>query len=494
MAKTVAIIGGGISGLTAGIYALKAGYDTTVFEKNPVAGGECTSWERQGYHIDNCVHFLVGCNKEDALNKIWRDTGVLSDDVKLYREPYFYCMEIDGKKLHLWRDLKKAKDELISVAPEDEKELNLFFDCVKRCECIKPPCEINPADMSMFQLMKMGMSMKSVGKAYKEYGKQTMSEFVSRFKNLYIKALFGNYFNRNFVALTFVTSYAFYSGNTAALPEGGSSGIIARMLQRFKSLGGKINLSSEVIDVIVESGNVGKIKLKNGEYVSSDDYIWAADPYPLFHDMVGIKFMDPNLKYMYDNPEGYVATTGYQASFGIRTDKELGLSEGSVIFPCREYVIAKEKYDFCGMRLYDYDKDLYPENLRVIQCNILQSTYDYDFWADLYNDKECYEREKKRIADDLKERIEEKYPQLRNELILLGTYSPVTFNRWCGAYKGGYMSFNALKGYKSKYVKNTIKGIDNLFLAGQWLQNGGGLPIAAVEGKFAVTAMNKKNN
>ncbi len=53
------------------------------------------------------------------------------------------------------------------------------------------------------------------------------------------------------------------------------------------------------------------------------------------------------------------------------------------------------------------------------------------------------------------------------------------------------MSFNVLKGFKSKYVKNTIEGIDNLFLAGQWLQNSGGLPIAAAEGKFAIAALIK---
>lgn len=51
------------------------------------------------------------------------------------------------------------------------------------------------------------------------------------------------------------------------------------------------------------------------------------------------------------------------------------------------------------------------------------------------------------------------------------------------------MSFNPQKGYKSKYVKSIIKGINNLYLASQWIQTGGGLPIAAASGKFAIDNM-----
>lgn len=40
--KKLIIIGAGISGMTAGIYALDNGYDVTIYEKHFIPGGQCT--------------------------------------------------------------------------------------------------------------------------------------------------------------------------------------------------------------------------------------------------------------------------------------------------------------------------------------------------------------------------------------------------------------------------------------------------------------------
>lgn len=49
MMKKVIIVGAGISGLTAGIYACQSGFDVTIYESHTIPGGACTSWRRNGY-------------------------------------------------------------------------------------------------------------------------------------------------------------------------------------------------------------------------------------------------------------------------------------------------------------------------------------------------------------------------------------------------------------------------------------------------------------
>lgn len=65
----------------------------------------------------------------------------------------------------------------------------------------------------------------------------------------------------------------------------------------------------------------------------------------------------------------------------------------------------------------------------------------------------------------------------------------MTFTKWCGAYKGSYMSFFERAGAKSLTAKNTLKGLSNVFVCSQWVTTNGGLPTAAASGKFASDAL-----
>jgi len=60
MSKKVIIIGGGVAGLSAGIYGQLNGYDTEILEMHTLPGGQCTAWKRKGYTFDYCIHWLVG--------------------------------------------------------------------------------------------------------------------------------------------------------------------------------------------------------------------------------------------------------------------------------------------------------------------------------------------------------------------------------------------------------------------------------------------------
>ncbi len=61
--STVAIIGGGLAGLSAGSALADAGYRVELFERRPYLGGRASSYELPGTGevVDNCQHVLLGC-------------------------------------------------------------------------------------------------------------------------------------------------------------------------------------------------------------------------------------------------------------------------------------------------------------------------------------------------------------------------------------------------------------------------------------------------
>lgn len=122
-----------------------------------------------------------------------------------------------------------------------------------------------------------------------------------------------------------------------------------------------------------------------------------------------------------------------------------------------------------------------------------QTEADYKYWESLYTDKASYEKKKTEIAEQAKQRVENEFPFLSGKIHVIDVWSPMTYTRYCNSYKGAYMSFVAAKQAKSITVPGVVKGLDNVFLASQWLMGPGGLPTAAAMGKFAAwRIMNRK--
>lgn len=73
MAK-VAIIGAGAMGLAAAFHALRAGHDVTVWEAEPVAGGQAAHFEFGGVSIERFYHFV--CKDDRPTFDLLSDLGI----------------------------------------------------------------------------------------------------------------------------------------------------------------------------------------------------------------------------------------------------------------------------------------------------------------------------------------------------------------------------------------------------------------------------------
>ena len=119
----------------------------------------------------------------------------------------------------------------------------------------------------------------------------------------------------------------------------------------------------------------------------------------------------------------------------------------------------------------------------------------YDFFKTLNKDHEKYKAYKENLALQIMKKIEARFPQYEGKMSLLDVWTPLTYERYCDAYKGYNQAFMPTK--KSRpmpYPSAFIKGIDNLVLAGQWLTPPGGAPSAAIQGKYAVMRIMHKEH
>ena len=139
MAKNIVIIGGGVSGLSAGIYAQQHGFNALILEKNPRLGGLCVGWHRKNKYLDGCIHWLTGTKEGTELNNMWLNVHAYRGPEDIIHLPSFGTYEYEGVKVPFYSDLDKAEKEWIEISPEDKRQIKHFFHMVRNMGKIISP-------------------------------------------------------------------------------------------------------------------------------------------------------------------------------------------------------------------------------------------------------------------------------------------------------------------------------------------------------------------
>ena len=296
MKKKIVIIGGGISGLTAGIFALLNGYDATILEKNDDVGGLCTGWTRKGWYIDGCIHWLTGTKKEYDTYKNWKTLGAFNKDEDLIFLPSWGSFEYQGTTVTFWSDLKRAEKEWLAISPIDKKPIKWFFKCVRKLGSFEVPAE---APIPLFRFRSYFLFIIRMIKTFPHYllsTKMTCEGFAKKFEskalqNALIKAQPGD---GNLYSMAF--SYATVASGNGGLIKGGSRLMTRRMGDKFISLGGDLRLNSPVKQIVVENKKVSKVILEDNSEVTGDYFISCCESDYTCHTLLENKYVNKKLE------------------------------------------------------------------------------------------------------------------------------------------------------------------------------------------------------
>lgn len=499
--KKIIIIGGGIAGLSAGIFAQKNGFESTIYEKHTIVGGECTGWERVGHdgvkcHIDGCIQWMTGTLPGTSLYELWCEVAALGDGVELIHFDSFVTFECDGETITLWRDLDRFERETIALAPGDEKEIRRFCKAVRAVGSMEMPVE-KPMDMmGPFEMMKLGSSMMGAGAVMTKYGKISGAEYAQRFRHPVLRKMFQTLLPEEYSASAMIFSYATFVSGNGAYPKGGSRAMALRMEERYRSLGGKVVTGAKAAEILIEGDRATGVRFADGTVQSADYVVAACDTNVTFQKLLQGRqeYMSEYFRSHYAHSRDYALSACVYASY--ETNEDLSAIPRSLCFCCEPYRVAEKEHDTSGIYHYSFDPTLNPAGKDVIVSYVPQMEEDYFYWKELSADPAAYRAEKERVQAVLLERIEQQFPALAGKVHPLDCATPVTYERYLGAFRGAYMSFMLTPKGSGSTDSDTgeLKGLDNCYLTGQWLQATGGLPTAVSTGKFTIQRICKKEN
>jgi phytoene dehydrogenase-like protein len=490
MEKSIIIIGGGLAGLATGCYGRMNGYKTSVFEMHKIAGGVCTGWKRKGYTIDGAMNWLVGTNPKNSFHKFWEELGA-AQNWKIYNHDLYSIYEDkEGKVFKVYCDADRFEQYLLELAPEDKDIIREFTKVIRDFSRMDIPSEKPNELLSWIDKIKAVKALPMLS-LMKKWLKISTGDYCKRFKNPYLRQTLTPAFGSDqwpMMMIFWVLGYQ--HAKAAGYVMGGALELVRFLEERYRALGGEIHLKAKVDKIIVEDDKAVGIKLSDGTEHRADWVVSAADGRTTIFDMLEGKYVDDTIKNRYDNPNLFSPLVYIGLGVADRFD-EISPSVASLSFPLDTPVtVAGKEHDRLYVLNYSYDPALAPEGKTVLK---VQFDTDYDYWEKLHEDPERYKAEKERIADDVIAALDKRFPGLASKVEMRDVATPVTWVRYTGNWRGSYEGWMFSGETFTSSMRKTLPGLENFYMAGQWVNPGGGMPTAAMSGNHTIQLICNKD-
>jgi phytoene dehydrogenase-like protein len=491
--KSIIIIGGGFAGLAAGIYAQMNGYKTMIFEMHDQPGGLCTSWKRKGYTIDACIHWLVGSNPESSFYRYWQEVGIAQNRQFIYMDEYTHMEDASGRTITFYTDIDCLEKHLLEVSPQDARPIKDFINGIRMCLPFDQPSKETPFLKRIGQQIRLGISFMKNGKKMQEWMKLTCDEFSQRFKDPLLREALMEMWIPGFSMFFMLFTFAYLHNKNAGYPLGGSMPMSKAMESRYMELGGEINYNKNVEKIITENDIAVGIRLTDGTEYRSDIVISAADGYNTIFRMLDGKYIDEKIRHSYDKwllfPPLIFVGIGVNRKFD-----DVRKSVGGFSYFLKEPVMIAEKMrDKLPVHLYHHDPSMAPEGKTILTVMLVT---DYEYWKNLYADKSSYEQKKNETARIIIDLLEQRFPGISSQVEMTDVATPMTFERYTGNWKGsfeGWLITPENANVLMKPMSQSLPGLRNFYMCGQWVEPGGGLPTSVMSARRLVKNMCKES-
>jgi phytoene desaturase len=483
--KAIAIIGGGLAGLAAGVYAQRNGYRTHIFEHASQPGGVAAWWRRGNYHIDGGIHFLMGHKPGGSLQALYRQLGTAAPETLIDMAEYGrFVDEASGKNVLLTADLAQCAAALKRLSPDDASAVD---DLVAGARAFQAAGAFDigmgepPELAGRLDTVRQFWSMRKVLRYFTGKNARTAAEFAAHLHDPTLRYLVENLFLPEApLWFLFMVLGLLASGDMGLLTTG-CEGFVRPIEQRYRDLGGEITYDATVEKILVSGGKAVGVKLATGEEVPAGAVISAADGYSTLFGMLDGRYGDDALRARYRDWK--LIKPWVMISYGVAREFP-GEPHFTTYRLAEPLTLGAQRIESLGLRIFNYAPTFAPAGKTVIQPAF---ETEWAYWNDLRAaDRGRYEAEKERVAAEVLSRLEAHYPGLSTQVEMTDVATPYTTWRYTLNWKGAYEGWLPTGSQMMTTVPRTLPGLANFVMAGQWVMPGGGVPTCLLSGRDAV--------
>lgn len=494
MKKRVLVIGAGIAGLSTASYLQRNGFDTEIFESHDKPGGLCTSWTRQGYTFDGCIHWLMGSGPSSNLHEIWKELG--AGDLEYIEWDVYTTVRLSGgDSFTVYTDPDKLEAEILRLSPGDGTFARAMARGVRRLSRLDLPGAMDRLSLrealSLF-LVRFPAALPLFLRPRRFVGSLVRGAKGERVREAFARLL-GEAMD-DFPLIALYMMLGFMAKKSAGYPLGGSLAFARAIEADYLRRGGTIRYGARVDEIIVEDGRAAGLRGAFGE-ARGDIVVSAADAHATLRGMLKGRYAHPVLDEAIaaceardegkapDRPslERYPSLIfiglGLKGDYSGRPHSESFALDSPLLLEGGALEVGR-----LGIRIFGFDRNSAPAGKTA--AVVMVETGNDRFWTELRErDRGAYAREKSETATKVVAALEAFIPGIGADVELLDVSTPATFARYTGNWHGSYEGWLPTKGSLGKRIPKRVEGLADFHLVGQWTSAGGGLPPAGMDGR-----------
>lgn len=427
----VAVVGGGIGGLTVAALLAQRGVDVCLLERESQLGGCAAPVEKFGYKFDPADGLYTGWADGDIYSRIFSELSVAPPETRPLQPAYIVSLP-DGVLVSVTGNLDQLESELARAFPECEDRAIAFYRKLSKISSsLDQVLQTNPNFLAG-SIARKASSVARHGTAALElsnYSSDTADKHLGavsirfrRFIDIQLQTL--AYGDSSQVSYLYAAS-ALVNRRGMFSIAGGAAALAERLAESITRNGGKIRLNTSVLRLSYDSaGKAVGVDLLSGETVHaaraiiSNLTIWDT-----YGKLIGLNRTAPQLRKNLNELRGWGAYMVYAGIDAVAA----GAFPGPPLLHLTDFHEGTgydpETAQFVFNTASAWDARA-PEGKRAVT---IHSTTDVDRWFTFHRDETELEQMDQEMLEQVWTRLHQAMPSLGDRIEVIDTSTPRSY-------------------------------------------------------------------
>ncbi|HOE65650.1 MAG TPA: NAD(P)/FAD-dependent oxidoreductase [Candidatus Hydrogenedentes bacterium] len=492
--KEIAIVGGGVGGLSAAVVCASQGHAVTIFEKEPRLGGYAVSFMREGYAFDVSPRMVPALGSGREFSALFAELGIL-DRVTITRIEQGVHARLGAYSIRMAPSYAALFSQLAEAFPEEREGLGALFRTLERLGSLYA----RALDDSLSAWRTIPLFLPCLP-GFLRYSYMSTRRFLERYVTnrrltaiLFQPAVFWGIPADELPAVNFIVFYFMaYGYGMYTFPDGGQS-VVDALIDRMRVLGVRIETRTAIDAVLVEKRRVVGVRTVDGDTRPCAAVIGNVNAPFLIRDLIGPAHFPASYLRRLDSLSPSLSVLQLHVGLDCPVS-EAGVRDHFVIIFPDDDVDACIKRQRASLLPQAFAVESLPacgDNVLGKRQSVLSVVGGVSGARWLALSEAEYAIAKTRASEDMLANLDKVYPGLRGHIRVFDLATPRTFARYSGNPEGAILGYHCVRGSHRDIMKASRPPIKGLYLASGWTKHLGGFLQSMKAGVLAARAASR---